>query len=78
MNGEPGQPQSGRSRRKRATECPFPQKDQLTKAGAADRARQLNARRYDGRAVKPYRCPAGGHHHVGHLPARKPKRGRRR
>ncbi|TKJ25234.1 hypothetical protein A6V29_04220 [Blastococcus sp. CCUG 61487] len=60
----------------KAKACPFPEKDKLSKIEAQDRARQLNRRRYDGRAVLAYRCPAGGHHHVGHPPARKPRRRR--
>lgn len=46
--------------------CPFPAKEQLTKDGARRRAITLNRCAYDGRRVHAYRCPAGGHHHVGH------------
>jgi hypothetical protein len=48
--------------------CPFPEKEQLTKEAAQRRAAALNRRAYDGRRVYAYRCPAGGHHHVGHPP----------
>lgn len=46
--------------------CPFPEKDQLTKAESKARAKNLNRHAYDGRRVQAYRCPVGGHHHVGH------------
>jgi hypothetical protein len=57
--------------------CPFPDKDQLTKAAARSRALHLNRRAFDGARVKAYRCPAGGHFHVGH-PVRPPRRWRAR
>ncbi|WP_139246024.1 hypothetical protein [Geodermatophilus amargosae] len=57
-----------------ARSCPFPEKERLMKEAARARAMTLNRCAYDGRTVHAYRCPAGGHHHVGH---RRP-RGRRR
>jgi len=54
--------------------CPFPAKDQLSRAEATRRAAALNGRRWDGRAVVAYRCPAGGHSHVGHRPVTKRKK----
>lgn len=53
--------------------CVFPEKDQLSKAEAKARAATLNRRAFDGRPVFAYRCPAGGHHHVGHRPGEKRK-----
>jgi hypothetical protein len=50
-------------------DCPFPEKERLTKESAKRRAVALNRHAYDGRTVHAYRCPAGGHHHVGHPPA---------
>jgi hypothetical protein len=55
--------------------CPFPEKEPLTKVAATNRARSLNWHAFDGRRVQAYRCPGGGHHHVGHY---RPSKGRKR
>ena len=57
-----------------SAKCPFPAKDRLSRAEATARAAHLNGRRYDGRRVVAYRCPAGDHSHVGHRPVVKRKK----
>lgn len=44
--------------------CRFPDKDRLTEQEARGRAAKL--RRTQAAWVNAYRCPAGGHWHVGH------------
>jgi hypothetical protein len=53
--------------------CKFPEKDQLTQREAQARR---DAFRRDPRNgyVQAYRCPAGGHYHVGHPRGRKRKK----
>jgi hypothetical protein len=46
--------------------CAFPGKDQFTHAEAKRRVDELNRFAFDGRPVHAYRCPSGGHWHVGH------------
>ena len=55
------------------TRCPFPEKEQLTKPEAIARAAVLS-RKPGARRVEYYRCPGGGHHHVGHRYGRKRRR----
>jgi hypothetical protein len=50
--------------------CSFPEKEQLTHAEAKARARFLSSRPGATR-IQSYRCPAGGHYHVGHRHGRK-------
>jgi hypothetical protein len=55
---------SGR-RKEHTTGCPFPDKDKLTRKEATERANGMTAR---GKQVFAYRCPSGGHSHVGSRP----------
>lgn len=50
--------------------CSFPDKEQLTHAEAKARALALS-RKPGARRLESYRCPAGGHYHVGHRRGRK-------
>ena len=53
--------------------CPFPRKQKLTKARALAQVAGMNRHRKLPGGLHAYRCPAGGHWHVGHPrpPARK-------
>jgi len=54
--------------------CSFPAKEALTHAEAKARAGKLNRLQPHSGRLESYRCPAGGHWHVGHRRGRKRQR----
>jgi hypothetical protein len=57
--------------------CPFPDKEQLSRAEATRVARVLNRNPARGK-VYAYRCPSGEHSHVGRRPDGARKKRKRR
>lgn len=50
-----------------AASCNAPMKQKFSRLEAKQAAVSVNRTMYDGRAVRPYQCPAG-HWHIGHPP----------